>query len=78
MISKSELVQALSGQYYKSAIYLTKLQISKQNRGSVLGWLWTLLQPAIQIIIYSIVFGTLFKLPNKAHAFYIMTMLLPS
>lgn len=63
--------------FLKSVYILSHTTLSKKYRYSFLGWMWTLLLPTVQILIYAFVFSVLLKVPQKAHAIYIMTGLLP-
>ncbi len=42
---------------------LTLRELRSKYKRSALGWFWSLLNPLSSIIIYSVVFGNLFKLP---------------
>jgi ABC-type polysaccharide/polyol phosphate export permease len=43
---------------------LTLRELRSKYKRSALGWFWSLLNPLSSIIIYSVVFGGLFKLPS--------------
>lgn len=72
-----ELKSLFSHRYIKSVLLLTQHQLERQYRYSFLGMIWTLILPTIQILIYAFVFSALLRLPQKAHALYIMVGLLP-
>ncbi len=42
---------------------LVSRELRGQYRGSVLGWMWSLLNPLAMVAIYSLVFGVVFKQP---------------
>lgn len=73
----NELRVILGSRYLVSVFLLTKISLSKQYKYSFLGMAWTLLLPTVQIGVYAFVFSTLFKLPQKGHAHYIMAGTLP-
>lgn len=64
---------------------LTLRELRTKYRRSFLGWTWSLLNPAATVIVYSYVFGVLFKStppegdPSGIHsfAFYMLCALLP-
>jgi ABC-type polysaccharide/polyol phosphate export permease len=43
---------------------LTLRELRSKYKRSALGWFWSMLNPLSSIIIYSVVFGSLFELPN--------------
>ena len=47
--------------YRRMICHLTASQIIQRYRGSLLGLLWTLIQPLLMLCIYSFVFGTIFQ-----------------
>lgn len=55
-----EMIQSLW--HYRHMIrHLTASQLIQRYRGSLLGLLWTLVQPLLMLGIYSFVFGTIFR-----------------
>jgi len=60
MNSWKNLVQAL-WRYRHMIRHLTASQLIQRYRGSLLGLLWTLVQPLLMLGIYSFVFGTIFR-----------------
>ena len=72
-----EFKRILTKKYFESVSLLAGVSLSKQYRYSFLGWAWTLLMPTLQISVYAFIFGSLFKVPHKAQALYIMSGLLP-
>jgi lipopolysaccharide transport system permease protein len=60
MKSWKNLVQAL-WRYRHMIRHLTASQLIQRYRGSLLGLLWTLVQPLLMLGIYSFVFGTIFR-----------------
>ena len=47
--------------YRRMILHLTVSQMQQRYRGSLLGLLWTLVQPLLMLGIYSFVFGTIFR-----------------
>ncbi len=64
-------------------VSLTKRELSARYRGSVLGFLWTLLTPLVMIAIFTIIFAGIFKAKFGAsssqwdYALYLFCGLLP-
>ncbi len=54
-----------SKRYWLAVILLTQAAISKQNKDTVLGSLWGLIQHFVQIMIISYFFGFVLKLPQQ-------------
>ena len=48
-------------QYWSFAVYAAKSDLRAEVAGSYLNWLWWLLEPFSSMIIYTIVFGIVFK-----------------
>lgn len=42
-------------------LHMTRRQLSLRYKGSVLGWLWSLVQPLMMLVVYAFVFGIIFK-----------------
>lgn len=48
-------------QYWGFAVYAAKSDLSAEVANSYLNWLWWVLEPLASMIIYTIVFGVVFK-----------------
>jgi ABC-2 type transport system permease protein len=53
------------------------VRLSGQYRNSFLGWAWSLLQPITQIAVYTIVFATIMRFPQKDYALFVVSGVLP-
>lgn len=42
-------------------LHMTRRQLALRYKGSVLGWLWSLVQPLTMLVVYAFVFGIVFK-----------------
>lgn len=42
-------------------LHMTRRQLALRYKGSVLGWLWSLVQPLMMLTVYAFVFGIVFK-----------------
>jgi ABC-2 type transport system permease protein len=66
---------------YRQMIFsLVKKDLRGRYKGSVLGFLWTFINPLLQLIVYSIVFGYLFKDENnpiKRYYLHLFVALIP-
>ena len=56
---------------------LVRKELKVKYKDSILGFLWTLLNPALQLIVYSFAFGILFKSPISLFAIFFICGLLP-
>lgn len=56
---------------------LVKQDIRGRYKGSVFGFLWTLLNPLLLLAVYSIVFQFIFKLDIEAYPIYLFVALMP-
>lgn len=56
----------LSKKYWNSVIILTEVALVRQNRDSVLGSVWGLIQPFCYIMVIAYFFGFLLKQPKEA------------
>jgi ABC-2 type transport system permease protein len=56
---------------------LVRKELKVKYKDSILGFLWTLLNPALQLIVYSFAFGVLFKSPIPLFAIFFICGLLP-
>ena len=63
---------------YKDMIHsLTKRELRGKYAKSVLGFLWSFLNPLFQILVYTFVFSVIFKNSMDHYYIYLMTGLLP-
>ena len=42
-------------------LHMARRQLALRYRGSVLGWIWSLVQPLTMLVVYAFVFGVVFK-----------------
>src|SRR4029077_15982866 len=73
------LVRARSERQVALGLLLTLLarNLRTRYRGSVLGVFWTLLNPAIQLVIYSVVFSLIVRINIKPSPVFLLAGLLP-
>ncbi|MFA5658121.1 MAG: ABC transporter permease [Oscillospiraceae bacterium] len=63
---------------YREMLYSSvRKDLRSRYRGSFLGFLWTFLNPLLQLVIYSIVFPRLLKVPEENYPMYVFIGLLP-
>lgn len=63
---------------YRALLWaLSMRELKARYRASVLGFLWTFLNPTLSMIVYSVVFGLLMRSPMPRFPFFIFTGLLP-
>lgn len=62
-----------SSKYWLAVLYLAKVSLKNTHRGSFLGAAWSLLQPAIQITVLSIVFTKFFRFNLKHFSLYLFS-----
>jgi lipopolysaccharide transport system permease protein len=64
---------------YRALLWsLTHRELKARYRGSVLGFLWTFLNPMLQMAVYSLVFGFIFKQEEIAnYPYFIFVGMLP-
>ncbi|SJZ84426.1 ABC transporter permease [Anaerorhabdus furcosa] len=63
---------------YKTMLYyLVKRNLRSRYKGSFLGFLWTLLTPLLQLVIYGFVFSVLFPNEIDNFSFFLLCGLLP-
>jgi len=63
---------------YKDMIYsLVRRELRGRYKGSVLGFLWTYINPLCQIIVYTIVFSTIFKVDIDKFYLYLIIGMMP-
>lgn len=51
-------------EYRDLLFFLTWRDVAVRYKQSVLGWLWAFLQPLAQVLVYSIIFGLLLRVPS--------------
>jgi lipopolysaccharide transport system permease protein len=51
--------------------------IKTRYRGSVLGIFWTLLNPAVMMVIYTVVFSVIVRIPIQPYALFLLAGLVP-
>jgi lipopolysaccharide transport system permease protein len=56
---------------------LVAKQLKLRYRGSVLGFLWTLLNPLVQMLVYTLVFAVYFRLDMDKYPVFLFSGLLP-
>ncbi len=62
---------------YRELIYsLTKKELKVKYRGSVLGFLWSLLNPILVMLVYSFVFAIIMRLGVEDYAIFLISALL--
>lgn len=63
---------------YRDMIYsLVRRELRGKYKGSVLGFLWTYINPLCQIIVYSIVFSVIFKVGIENFYLYMVIGMMP-
>ena len=62
--------------YRELIISLTKKELKVKYRGSVLGFLWSLLNPILVMIVYSFVFSIIMRLGVEDYAIFLISALL--
>jgi lipopolysaccharide transport system permease protein len=63
---------------YRALLWaLTVRELKARYRASVLGFLWTFLNPTLNMIVYVIVFGVLNRSPIERYPFFLFCGLLP-
>lgn len=63
--------------YRELLVNLVRKELKVKYKDSVLGFVWTLLNPALQLIVYSFAFGVLFKQSIPLFAIFFICGLLP-
>lgn len=51
-------------EYRDLLFFFTWRDVAVRYKQSVLGWLWAFLQPLAQVLVYSVIFGLLLKVPS--------------
>lgn len=63
--------------YRELLISLISKTLNARYKGSFLGFLWTFINPIMQLIIYTLVFKYIFKVPEDNYAMFLFVALLP-
>ena len=63
--------------YKQMLISTVKKDLRSRYRGSVLGFLWTFINPLMQLVVYSVVFQRLLRSTEDNYAMFVFTGLLP-
>jgi len=64
-------------QYRALLMALSTRELKARYRASVLGFLWTFLNPTLNMLVYVLVFGVVMKSAVKNYPFYLFSGLLP-
>jgi len=56
---------------------LVRKDLRTRYKGSFLGFLWTFLNPLMQLLVYSLIFPHLVKVETKSYAMFLFVVLLP-
>ncbi len=62
--------------YFMTAIIIAQNSVTRQYRDSFLGIIWTILQPAVQIVVYSVIFSRIMRFPIENYVLYLIGSLL--
>ncbi len=63
---------------YRALLWsLTSRELKARYRASVLGFMWTFLNPTLNMMVYAVVFGYLLKSGQPAYPYFLFTALLP-
>ena len=57
--------------YRQMIVGLVRRDLRGRYKGSVLGFLWTFINPLLQLLVYTLVFGLLFKQNDQTPNFYL-------
>ena len=63
--------------YRQMIVGLVRRDLRGRYKGSVLGFLWTFINPLLQLLVYTLVFGVLFQNNMSNFYLYIFTGLIP-
>lgn len=63
--------------YRQMLFSLVKKDLRSRYRGSFFGFLWTFINPLMQLVIYSLVFPFLLKMQEENYSMYVFVGLLP-
>jgi lipopolysaccharide transport system permease protein len=64
-------------QYRGLLLSLTQRELKARYRGSVLGFLWTFLNPTLQMVVYTLLFSVYMRQQIEAYAYFLFIGLLP-
>lgn len=73
MINRIEEVWAYRGML----VSIVKRDLRSRYKGSFLGFLWTFVNPLLQLVVYSIVFPYILKVTQENYAMFLFIALLP-
>src|SRR5690349_12306182 len=63
---------------YRALLWsLTQRELKARYRGSVLGFLWTFINPMLHMAVYSLIFGYVLKQQIPRYTYFIFVGLLP-
>ncbi len=76
---KNTMIQRIRNIYsYKDMIYsLVRRELRGRYKGSVLGFLWTYINPLCQVIVYSMVFSVIFRVNIDKFYLYLIIGMMP-
>lgn len=76
---KEEMMKELKELYaYREMMYnLVKKDLRTRYKGSFLGFLWTFINPLLQLVIYTIVFSTIMRVNVDKFYIYLFVALIP-
>ncbi|MCL6443484.1 MAG: ABC transporter permease [Alicyclobacillus sp.] len=64
-------------QYRAMIKYLVRADLRGRYKGSVLGFLWTFINPLMLVVIYTVIFSTILKVNIHDYTVYLLAGLLP-
>ncbi len=73
------MIQNLRELYqYRALLFsLTQRELKARYRGSVLGFLWTFLNPTLQMLVYALVFNVFMRQQKEHYLYFVFVGLLP-
>ena len=79
MQKENVVIQRIRNIYaYKDMIYsLVRRELRGRYKGSVLGFLWTYINPLCQVIVYSMVFSVIFRVNIDKFYLYLIIGMMP-
>lgn len=63
--------------YRQMIVGLVRRDLRGRYKGSVLGFLWTFINPLLQLLVYTLVFGVLFKSSTESFYLFLFVALIP-
>ena len=63
--------------YREMIISLVRKDLKGRYKGSVLGFLWTFINPLLQLIVYTVVFQYILKNPTPQYYIHLFVALVP-